>query len=99
MNQRIETAPDTLPTASTKHDARVLGVAARYMAIARSIAETVALHHGDQAERLGELQDELTNEYLALCAVREAAYGMAAEDAAEQAEQRWNDENDGGMPR
>lgn len=84
MNQRIETAPDTTPNASTAHDAQIRDIAMRCMSIGREIAVSVELHHGDQGARLGELLDELNLEHMRLSSAREVAYELASEQEAAQ---------------
>ena len=88
MNAPVKTSPQ----ASSKHDALVLDVGARFAAFGRQIAESITMSPEDQADLFGRLQDQINHEYLRLGTCREVAAENAATEAAEEAEQLWNEQ-------
>lgn len=103
MNQRVETGHDTHPLASTDHDALVLDICHRGHTIFTAVAESLTMSAEDRADSLGQLIDELDRERARIVSARDGAYRLAelesligAEDAEEN---RWNEENNGGMPQ
>lgn len=77
MNQRIETAADTHPLASTDHDALVLDICHRGHAIFTAIAESLTMSPEDRASSLGPLIDELDTERARIVSARDDAYRLA----------------------
>jgi len=94
MNAPVKTAP----VATSKHDALVLDVASRFAAFGRQIAEAVTMSPEDQADLFGRIQDQINHEYLRLGFCRETASENAAIEAAEAAEQRWNEQRSAVAP-
>jgi len=77
MNQRIETAPDTHPLASTDHDALVLDICHRGHAIFTAIAESLNMSPEDRAQTLGQLIDDLDTQRARIGSARDDAYRLA----------------------
>jgi hypothetical protein len=101
VNERIETAPDTTPTASTDLDALVLDICARGRGIFAAVADTVTMSPEDAASVLGMLLDELDAERARIVAARDGAYRLAELESLvdpDDAESLWNAENNGGQP-
>jgi hypothetical protein len=98
VNAKLETAAATAPQASSKHDALILDVSARFTAFGRQIAEAVTMSPEDQAELFGRLQDQINHEYMRLGTCREVAGEFAAIESTEAAEDEWNRLNNDGMP-
>jgi hypothetical protein len=103
VNQRIETPLETLPKASSDHDAVVIDICARGHAVFAAIAETLTMSPDDQASVLGELLDELDAERARIVSARDGAYRLAELESLigshpDDAEDRWNAANNGGMP-
>lgn len=87
MNSPIKTTPQ----ASSKLDALILDVGARFIALGRQITEAINLSPADQHELFGRIQDQLNHEYLRLGGCRDMASENAATEAAEEAEARWEE--------
>lgn len=102
MNQRIETAPDTIPQASTDHEALVIDICSRGLSVFESLAETLTMSAEDRAGALGEILDELDAERARIVGAREEAYRMAELESLledpDADENRWNAEHNGGAP-
>jgi hypothetical protein len=102
VNQRIATADDTVPSASTENEVLLRDIALRSLSFGRAISETSTMSPDDRADALGRLLDEHDAERARIVSAREGAYRLAELECLldpdpDTAENRWNAENNGGM--